>query len=72
MTDESMFPEYPDEPHRTFVLDPATIRATVSTPKPDNSAYLAAMREFRDRYHEAERVMGGSISIKTIEFKRAE
>jgi len=65
-----MFPEFPEEPRRPLTLDPATIRAAVSVPKPDNSAYLAAMREFRERYEQAERDMGAPVEIAALEFKR--
>lgn len=65
-----MFPELPDQPRRPLVLDPATIRAAVAVPKPDNSAYLAAVREFRERYEQAERDMGAPVEISALEFKR--
>jgi len=68
MTD-SMFPEYPDRPPAPFALDPAMIRSTVAHPKPDNSAYLAAVKEFRERYEQAERDMGAPVEIATLEFK---
>ena len=70
MTTESMFPELPDEPRRPFALDPATIRAAVAVPKPDNSAYLAAVREFRERYEQAERGMGAPVEIAELVFRR--
>lgn len=66
---ESMFPEFPDRPSRPFGFDPATIRQTVAHPKPDNSAYLAAMREFRERYEQAERGMGAPVEIADLKFK---
>jgi len=47
-----MFPEYPDTHRLPFGFDPATIRQTVAHPKSDNSAYLAAVREFRERYEQ--------------------
>lgn len=72
MTNESMFPEFPDRPSRPFGLDPATIRQTVAHPKPDNSAYLASMREFRERYEQAERDMGAPVAIAELVFRRKE
>jgi len=67
-----MFPEYPDDPPTPFVLDPAAIRQTVAAPKPDNSAYLAAMRDFRAMYLAAERASGGPVMISDIKFRRVE
>lgn len=71
MTNPSMFPEYPDEPRKPFTLDIATIDRAVAQPRPDNSAYLAAMREFRTMYLAAERASGGPVAIDTVKFRRA-
>lgn len=46
------------------------IRNAVLVPKPDNSAYLAAVREFRERYEQAERDMGAPVEIAVLEFRR--
>lgn len=70
MTTESMFPEYPDTHRLPFEFDPATIKVAVAHPKPDNSAYLAAMREFRERYEQAERDMGAPVEIAELVFRR--
>lgn len=71
-TQPGMFDQDPDfrEPER-FTLDRATIRQTVATPKADNTAYLTAMREFRERYEQAERDFGGPVTIHELMFKRA-
>lgn len=71
MPDPGMFDHDPDfrEPAR-FTLDRATIRHTVATPRADNSAYLTAMREFRERYEQAERDMGGPVVISDLIFRR--
>jgi len=70
MTEPSMFPEFPERSPKPFGFDAATIRQTVAHPKPDNSAYLAAVKEFRERYEQAERDMGAPVEISTLEFKR--
>lgn len=76
VTTESMFPEYPDPENKwstgyqRWNLTGAEILQTVAHPKPDNSAYLAAMREFRERYEQAERGMGAPVEIAVLEFKR--
>lgn len=65
-----MFPEYADpEPFR---LTRETIRQATELPRPDNSAYLAAIKEFRSMYLAAERASGGPVVIDTIKFRRAE
>ena len=66
----SMFPDYPDTPPRPFALDPAAIRQAMAHPKTDNSAYLAAVREFRERYEQAERDMGAPVEIAELVFMR--
>lgn len=66
-----MFPEFPER-KSPFVLDKSALRQAVSAPKPDNSAYLAAMREFRERYEQAERDMGAPVEIADLTFKRKE
>lgn len=55
-----------------FRLTRETIRQATEIPKPDNSAYLAAMREFRERYEQAERDMGGPVVVAELIFRRAE
>lgn len=59
--DVSMFPEC--EPLR---LDHDAIRTAVTATKPDNSAYLAAMRDFRARYLAAS--VDGPVKILSVEF----
>lgn len=60
----TMFPDHPDPPH----LSADTIRRGISTPKPDNSAYIAAMRDFRQRYLDAAK--SGPVEIVSVEFRK--
>lgn len=66
MTNQSMFPEL--ETKRVYITAGA-IKAVRELPRPDNTPYLTAMRQFREAYHRAEQEHG-AVEISKLEFRK--